>query len=69
MLELYEAAKALLAHRKTYFEAHPEMLDVVNGIEDSEYDQAWERLQNVVDNMQVGELSPGLLDVKIVVKK
>lgn len=68
MKELYEAAKNLLSFCVAYFEAHPEMTDVVNGVEDKEYDDAWERLQMVVDNIQVGELSPSLLDAKMIVK-
>lgn len=68
MKELYDAAKNLLSFRVTYFEAHPEMLDAVSGVEDESYDAAWERLQNIVDNMQVGELSPSLLDAKMIVK-
>lgn len=49
MEQLLNAAKELLSHRVKYFEAHPEMLDIVNDLEDSEYDQAWEALQAAVD--------------------
>lgn len=68
MEELFNAAKNLLSYRIAYYDAHPEMLDVVNGIDDREYDEAWERLQRVVDNMEIGELSPNLLDVTLIVK-
>jgi len=52
MEELHKAAKNLLSHREKYFEAHPEIIEAVEDIEDKEYNEAWDALQAAVDAIE-----------------
>ena len=69
MKELYEAVKNLLSQKETYFERHPEAVEIAYSVseKDPEYDAAWDRLETVFNNIAVGELTEGIVKREMVI--
>lgn len=54
MEELFNAAKNLFSYRETYFDRHPEIRDIVDGVYDPEYTDAWDKLQEAIYAITLG---------------
>ena len=58
MEELLNAAKELLTHRVSYYDRNPEVKSVILSANDKKYAKAWERLEQAVEIVEVGEINP-----------